>query len=350
MVRIASLIFGALALLFVAAPASAQSGCPYIAPSAVLTAGQWQYCWSQKLDNLGYVPLNPAAVVGVAPITVTPSAGTVQIGCPTCGSGGGGGRTILNAPTTYYANASTGNDASPCTISSQCQTAQRLINLQTGIDNQGYAVTLQLADGNYPAGVVCSSPFVGGGTVTLQGNTTTWTNVVLNSSLASNNAVQAATGCVISVVGMQVKGVAGQDTVMAISGGQITLNKIDFTATVGGTQVAARQTGSRIVKSQGAFTISGGALFHEVFTNNANILEGNATTTFTASVTYTDAYIGAKFGASANIQGNTYNLGAFTVTGPQYDVQTNSVLNANGGCSLLPGSSAGTTATGGQCN
>jgi hypothetical protein len=86
--RIASLIFGALALLFLAAPAQAQSGCVYIVPGAVLTAGQWNFCLSSKIDYQGYTPLNPANLVGISPITITPSAGIVQVACPTCTTGG----------------------------------------------------------------------------------------------------------------------------------------------------------------------------------------------------------------------------------------------------------------------
>jgi hypothetical protein len=78
--RIASLIFGMLALFFLAAPAAAQSGCQYIAPGAILTTAQWQYCFQQKEDFLGFTPINPANLVGVPPITVTPTAGVVQVG------------------------------------------------------------------------------------------------------------------------------------------------------------------------------------------------------------------------------------------------------------------------------
>jgi hypothetical protein len=65
----------AAALCFVAglwaSSAAAQSGCQYIAYGAVPTPGQWQFCFQQKLDNSGFVPINPANIVGVAPITIT---------------------------------------------------------------------------------------------------------------------------------------------------------------------------------------------------------------------------------------------------------------------------------------
>ena len=43
-------ILAALLLVFCGAEANAQSACPYIAPGAILTAGQWQACFSAKQD------------------------------------------------------------------------------------------------------------------------------------------------------------------------------------------------------------------------------------------------------------------------------------------------------------
>ena len=342
--RIASFVFGALALLFaLGGPAAAQSGCPYIAPGAVLTAGQWQYCWQSKTDNLGYVPLNPAAIVGVSPIVVTPSAGAVQLSCPTCGSGGGGGRTILTQATTYYANASTGNDANPCTISSQCQTAQRLINLQTGIDNQGYAVTLQLADGTYPAGVVCSGPFLGGGTVTLQGNLTTWTNVVLNNG-GTGTAIQATNGCFMSVAGMQVKGTS--DLIQAVNNSTVMAGLIDFAS--GSSHFAARAA-SAIYVNQNVNISGTTASAHGMSFNNSVINEQNITISFSNNVAFSIGFMQVNFAASAKVSSLAFNYNGHTVTGPHFDAEGGGVLFANGGCNSYPGSTAGTTATQGQC-
>jgi hypothetical protein len=53
--------------------AQAQSSCPYIATGAVLTAGQWNTCFSNKQDALGFSPLNAAGGVMTGPlITAAP--------------------------------------------------------------------------------------------------------------------------------------------------------------------------------------------------------------------------------------------------------------------------------------
>ncbi len=348
--RIASLVLGALTLLLASlpsTPAAAQSGCPYIAPGAVLTAGQWNFCFASKTDNLGYVPLNPAAVVAVSPIVATPGAGTLQLSCPTCVTGGSGTvRTLLTGPATYYANASTGLDANPCTVGSPCQSAQRLIDLQKSIDNQGYPVALQLVTGSpalFPAGVVCNGPFVGGGVVTLQGDTTTWTNVVLNNG-GTGVAVQAMNGCFLTVTGMQLKG--SSDLIQAANKSFVTAGLIDFAA--GASHYAARGASNIIINNN--VSISGTtAAAHGISINNSVIQEQNISISFSNNVAFSAGFIQVNYDASAKVTGLTYVLNGHTITGPRFDAEGSATLFANGGCGSFPGNSVGTTSTQGQC-
>lgn len=55
-------------LLLAAAPGHAQSSCPYIVQGAQLTAAQWNFCFSQKQDVLGFTPLNRAGGVMTGPL------------------------------------------------------------------------------------------------------------------------------------------------------------------------------------------------------------------------------------------------------------------------------------------
>jgi hypothetical protein len=75
-------ILRAVGLAMMLAPncAMAQSACQYIAYGAVLTAAQWNSCFTAKQDYLGFTPINPANVIGVAPVTLTPSGGDIYIG------------------------------------------------------------------------------------------------------------------------------------------------------------------------------------------------------------------------------------------------------------------------------
>ena len=62
---------------FAPSVAQAQSGCPYLAFGNVLTAAQWQLCFSNKQDSLSYTPVNKAGdfmlgeLTTAAPTTAT---------------------------------------------------------------------------------------------------------------------------------------------------------------------------------------------------------------------------------------------------------------------------------------
>jgi hypothetical protein len=61
-------------LLALASPAAAQTTCKYIAYGAVLTPGQWNYCFSVKNDTLGYTPVNKAGDTMLGKLTtIAPS-------------------------------------------------------------------------------------------------------------------------------------------------------------------------------------------------------------------------------------------------------------------------------------
>lgn len=79
-------VFGLLAALAAALwsfSAAAQSNCQYIAPNAVLTAGQWNSCFAAKQDAIGFTPINPGNIQGIAPITFALVSGVYDIGLAT---------------------------------------------------------------------------------------------------------------------------------------------------------------------------------------------------------------------------------------------------------------------------
>lgn len=81
MKKIYSLILAAGALWISPFPeARAQSTCPQIATGAVLTAAQWNNCFTRKQDYLGFTPINPNNLVGTAPILVSTTGSQTTIG------------------------------------------------------------------------------------------------------------------------------------------------------------------------------------------------------------------------------------------------------------------------------
>ena len=87
-------------------------------------------------------------------------------------------------------------------------TIQKAINtVANDIDLAGYNVTIQVAAGTYTGAVTVSAPWVGAGNVTLLGDTTTPSNVVL--SPASGSAL---------IVGVQATSTTGSNGARLLCG------------------------------------------------------------------------------------------------------------------------------------
>ena len=74
------------------------------------------------------------------------------------------------------------------------------------------------------------------------------------------------------------------------------------------------------------------------------------TATLLTNVTFADGWVVCDGGLGlVKYDGGSIDLGGHTVTGKRYDIQAGSICNTyGGGASFLPGSVAGTTASGGQ--
>jgi hypothetical protein len=93
------------------------------------------------------------------------------------------------------------------------------------------------------------------------------------------------------------------------------------------------------------FTISGGGGFF--ITNAGGLLYTSTgiTASVSNSITYTNGVVVAQFPGWTHLGQITWSLGGNTVTGKKYDIGSNHVLT---GSANIPGTIAGTTATGGQ--
>ena len=69
-----------LAAMEFATPAAAQSGCANIVPGAVLTAAQWNQCFQNKQDALGFTPITTGNLSATAPLTLSVGVGVAQFG------------------------------------------------------------------------------------------------------------------------------------------------------------------------------------------------------------------------------------------------------------------------------
>ena len=115
-----------------------------------------------------------------------------------------GVREQLAANRTYYVrtDGSDGNNGLANSSGGAFLTIQKAIDTVAALDLSIYNVTIQVADGTYGGAVVVSAPWVGSGTVTLQGNTSTPANALL--STGASDCITALGGGRSTVTGFRL--------------------------------------------------------------------------------------------------------------------------------------------------
>lgn len=256
--------------------------------------------------------------------------------------GSSSSREKLSAARTYYVrtDGSDSNDGLSNTSGGAFLTIQKAIDAVYQIDLSIYNVTVQIGDGTYTSGFTCSGPIVGSGTLTIQGNSGTPTNVVL--STGSNVSVIAQYGATITVTNLKVTNTAIAG-IQASKKGHINFSGIDF-GSVTSHQIRADDGGS--LSATGNYTISGGAAAHMATVAAGVIRIQSKTITLSGTPAYSTAFADINFNGTAIVNGNTYSGSA---TGVRYSATMNGVIYVGGGgANYFPGNSAGSTATGGQ--
>lgn len=253
-------------------------------------------------------------------------------------------REKLEADRTYYVrtDGSDSNTGLANTAGGAFLTIQKAIDVVAALDISIYNVTIQLADGTYTGAVLVNGPWVGLGTVTLKGNTTTPTNVIV--SVTSNHAITVQNYGVLYTQAFRVQSnTAGYHSLFAQYGGTIYWNALDFGAS-GNAQIRAGDGGECVSTTN--YTISGGATYHMDASIGGRIRNQTATVTLSGTPAYSSAFVRSILGSVVNAAVLTFSGSA---TGVRYDVTLNAVVNTSGGgASYFPGNAAGTTATGGQ--
>ena len=262
--------------------------------------------------------------------------------------GGAGGplRELLKAARTYYVrtDGSNSNDGLSNTSGGAFQTIQRAYDvIASTLDLGGQAVTIQVGNGTYTAGLSVNQPWTGGGSVTVQGDTTTPSNVLVSVT----GADCFITGCPLPGT-LNIKGFEGRTTTAGCvinhaGGGVLYFGNMKFGATV---NAHVQCASGCYVNCSGAYTISGNADRHWNALHGGFIQINGITVTMSGTPAFASAFVAASNTAKVESVGMTFSGSA---TGPRYSATTNSVINTGGaGAIYFPGNSAGSTGSGGQ--
>lgn len=250
-------------------------------------------------------------------------------------------RERLAATRTYYVrtDGSDSNTGLANTSGGAFLTIQKAVDTVSSIDIGTYAVTISVADGTYTGGITVSNPWHGTGTVTIQGNTGTPANVVIN---VTGTAITVQNGASINLTGLKI-----QSTVyglLATASGNINITTLDFGAC---TSAHIRVISGGSLTVNGNYSITGASANHwMVIGSGSSITCQTRTITITGTPAFSGYFCQVRLCASTSVDGNTFSGSA---TGVRYYADLNAVINtAGGGATYFPGNAAGSTATGGQ--
>lgn len=207
------------------------------------------------------------------------------------------------------------------------------------------AITIQLADGTYTAGLHASAKPVGaegGAHLIIQGNAGSITGVTISTT--STDCIAAFIDCTLQVKNMTLITTTGGNCINAGLGARIYVDHVRFGACAGSHVVAAQLSYIQFVSE---YDILGGAATAHIYATGSSYIEhqgAGGACQFVANVAW-GYMILADSSAGVNYTKTVTTNGA-VVTGQKYLAQMNGTINTGG--ATLPGSVAGATSTGGQ--
>ncbi|CAL8981433.1 hypothetical protein RHODGE_RHODGE_04389 [Rhodoplanes serenus] len=259
----------------------------------------------------------------------------------------GGPREVLTADREYFVRTD-GSDTNVGALNSPggaFRTFQCAVDVvRETLDLAGRAVTIRAGNAGVFGGVTVRGPLVGArgpDALALIGDTTDPTRVVMQTADATS-VMRGEDGAQFTASGFKLTSMAGVLIDAARFSSVMVQGPMDFGATgPAGDHLFARRMS--YLGISGAYTISGGGRNHYRAANNSIVSAQSVTVTAIGTPAFSQAVIGLTAIAELILTPATF---AGSINGPQYIIDANSVLIAPG--TVLPGSSPGALATGGQ--
>ncbi len=248
-------------------------------------------------------------------------------------------REVLTANRSYYVrtDGSDSNNGLANTSGGAFLTIQKAIDIVASLDISIYTVTINVAAGTYAAGASVVGPWLGSGTVAITGDTTTPSNVIVQSQ------IKVDAGGRLTVGGLKIT--PAGFCLYATGGGAISVTgKMEYGAS-GSYHLFAEKYGS--IDITAAYTISGSAICHQL-ANTGFIRGSSITVTLSGSPAFSAGFVNATRLGVITAIAITYSGSAGT--GPRYSIDTGAAIyTASGNANYFPGTTAGTggTSTGG---
>lgn len=279
-----------------------------------------------------------------------------------------GAPIYLQAPTTFYVNASTGsdtNDGLAATVGGghgPFATIQKAANQIPLYNSNGFTIQINVADA--PSYTQVNLPKINGsGQVRITGNTTTPTNCVITGTNSSAIIASGAALGSYTIEGFKLtaSGAAVGDAIAGVNvfggGTSVTLGNMNFGTclgahmTVGGGATLSNLPACQYAISGGcAGNINAPGCFIYAFSGGEWVSSpaGGPNIVVQAAVTFAGAFVEATITALFALLYASLT-GAANVTGQRYLVTQNAIMQTGGGGpNYWPGTVAGANNTGGQ--
>lgn len=251
-------------------------------------------------------------------------------------------RELLGANRTYYvrSDGSDSNNGLADNAGGAFLTTQKAIDVvMNDVDLNGYDVTIQVRDATRSTSQSVSAPWVGKGTVTVQGNSGTPANVLFNGS---GSTFTVANGGTLTVKDMELRS-SSNHCLVANNGGQIKFQNIRFGATANGQHLRCANFG--LIEATGNYSITGSAQRHVVSDGGAGIDVAGRTVTLSGTPAFSQMFASVEQNSWIKIYFMTFSGSA---TGKRYEANNLGIIHTGSGSgTYLPGNSAGSTANGG---
>jgi hypothetical protein len=271
-----------------------------------------------------------------------------------------GGLGVLEADANWYVNASTGSDTlydgtSATVVAGTAhgpfQTIQRAANQTLLFNMNGHNQFIHVADGSY--GPAIFYPTNGSGAVNVIGDTATPANCAVTATAEYASAFLQLGGTYL-YNGFRLACASNGSAGFALNGGAAQLDNLQF-GPCGLAHISSSWNGQIALDSATTFTIEAGAnsQFHILAVASTTIRipttpQNPPNLVIQGAVTFSNAFIAASTNALAEVIYTTITGGS-NVAGAKYVVNTNANIASFGsGTSYYPGSTGGSTATGGQ--
>jgi hypothetical protein len=255
-----------------------------------------------------------------------------------------GAREVLTADRTYYV-LTTGSDTNTGltnTAGGAFLTIQKAIDTVCSLDCSIYNVTIQVGAGTYTQPLTLKY-VLGSGTYTIQGDTTTPSNVTISTTSASCFSISGhPTPWSIKGFKMQTT-TSGQCLYATNNATLLVTGNVEFGACAGYHIFCS----TAVVNITSNYRITGGANCHINCVNSGVITFGGGTTTTGVGTLAFGQFCFVNRGAGVIHYGGTFSGG--TYTGTRYLGASVAYIDTNGGgANYFPGNAAGSVSSGAQ--